>query len=864
VKRTGKYTTILLSSLIVALVYSLAAPTCTEAFGRGIHQDIAMYAKMLANGNLFVDADHPDTTDPTWMQEINNYLPDVGAGDPDTYDLTAGASHEDEWDHVWNHSGLCVTISHFWNADLGPDSTMNTVNCNLWDPNAWQKARQLWGMALGQYYIGNKHSAYEYLGHIVHLLGDMTVPAHAHFDSHKTDTYDGIYMDGGDDHQTIKNSEGNLPEYLTLSERLKVKELGMVEIPYPTIVPNGTPEGRGLLPLYWLFYTTSQVGGYYPSDDYDGNADDPMRPDSPNQYDAPYMANLLDFSKLDPIPSWIDHNDIDFCNYNDVNDPCRWALDTIRENAYFYSIRAVAALYKLWADTISNHAELVVALDRVRTVEKWGPFDEIQPEAWPFDDPNFFVRVWIGSIAPDHDLDYHGPDDGPHAGGVWFRNEGEQTDGTSEDAGWIPLPLIHGQGTGESGWAFANDVGQHGPAHVEIELWDDDNPIWRGVFYEHWDIYTEDPDNSEWNIWLDIPELDACRAGTPGSIGGDLPMTCGIEGSSAGDDAPIGDIAFRIFMAESGSVPNAGVVANAGADQTVNEGDEVTLNGSFTDPDPNHTWTYEWHLVHSPGKQTIFDYTGSSTPNIPVPFKFTPCDNGDYIFSFAVTAFDNGTKVTQGSDTVKVRVLNVQPVVSVPYISKQPNGEFILPVVHSIEFKGMFTDIGTCDTHTALWDWGDGGTSNGVVTELNGAGSVTGYHILHQAGNFTVTLVVTDDDGGHNSNTMTVHIADVQEALNIFNAYIQALPNNKFKNNANQRKNAYNNQFLQLKSMLAQKDYKGMISTMKNSLRSSFDGQLGGSTKDDWIIENLSIQKELCQKADDITSYLQYLLSTSH
>jgi hypothetical protein len=837
-KKTRKHSTILLALLSAVLVFSLAAPPCAEAYGRGIHQDIDMYAKMLANQNL---SPYGTLTVPDWMQDINQYVPDINTADPDLYDITAGASNEDEVDHVWNHEGWCVTITHFWDPDQGDDATMNTAVCGLTDPNAWQKARILWGMALGQYYNGNKHAAYEYLGHITHLLADVTVPTHAHFDSH-------IYPDSYDDQYINGDGFDYLPEYLTDTEKVLLQLKGMVNIPNPTVIPSATDPANGtaLFPLYWLFYTNAQVGGYYPSDDYDGNADDPWRQIDPN---SPFNANLVDFSELPPIPEGFTHSDLDGCDYTNPSTQCAATLAAIRAGSYMRAIRSVAALYKLWAETVNKQAELTVVLDQVRTVEKADP-DDVQPPTDPFDNPDYFVRVWIGTSAPDHSLDTNGGDDGVYSNGVWFRNEGEQTYATSADDGWIDLPLINGG----SGWAFASDVGMNGTAHVEIEMYDDDSlpGLWRGFAYEHWDIYTENPDNEERNIWLDV-NLDACRARTPGAIGGDLSMTCGAEGSSAGDDTPIADIKFRILP------PNTPPTAHAGDDQTKNEGDTVTLNGTFEDPDPDDSWTYLWHMENSTNSQVIPDSKGPAYLNSPVPLTFVPCDNGVYTFSFTVT--DNHG--ASGSDTVVVTVLNVPPVViTAPYISHQENAEFILPVVHETDFTGTFTDAGKCDTHTALWNWGDSSISKGVINELSGSGSVTGSHVFSQPGDYTVNLTVTDDDGDYDGKTMTVHVAGVKEALNIFNTYIQTLPNSKFKNSANQRKTAYNSIFLSLNNMLAKKDYKGMIRSLNNNIRTTFDGQVGGSVKDDWIKEDLATQTELCQKVDDITEYLQYLLST--
>jgi hypothetical protein len=103
----------------------------------------------------------------------------------------------------------------------------------------------------------------------------------------------------------------------------------------------------------------------------------------------------------------------------------------------------------------------------------------------------------------------------------------------------------------------------------------------------------------------------------------------------------------------------------------------------------------------------------------------------------------------------------------------------------------------------------------------------------------------------------------VDEALDIFNDYIQSLPNTNFKNTADQRKKAFNNMFSALQEMWIQQAYKGMILSLNANIGTRFDGLVGGSPKDDWIIQDLAIQTELCQKVDDITSYLEYLLSTT-
>ena len=84
-----------------------------------------------------------------------------------------------------------------------------------------------------------------------------------------------------------------------------------------------------------------------------------------------------------------------------------------------------------------------------------------------------------------------------------------------------------------------------------------------------------------------------------------------------------------------------------GNDQTVNEGDLVSLSGSFTDPGSADTHTFVWHVVADNG-QTITDGTGQT-------FSFTPDDNGSYAVTFTVTDDDGGAN----SDNFTVTVDNV-------------------------------------------------------------------------------------------------------------------------------------------------------------------------------------------------------------
>ncbi len=62
----------------------------------------------------------------------------------------------------------------------------------------------------------------------------------------------------------------------------------------------------------------------------------------------------------------------------------------------------------------------------------------------------------------------------------------------------------------------------------------------------------------------------------------------------------------------------------------------------------------------------------------------------------------------------------------------------------AITASADFTDKDVADTHTAVWDWGDGTTSNGTVIEADGSGSVEDSHTYDETGLYRITLTVTD------------------------------------------------------------------------------------------------------------------------
>src|SRR5207244_540189 len=132
------------------------------------------------------------------------------------------------------------------------------------------------------------------------------------------------------------------------------------------------------------------------------------------------------------------------------------------------------------------------------------------------------------------------------------------------------------------------------------------------------------------------------------------------------------------------TVNNVAPTANAGAAQTVNEGDMVNLAGTFTDPGSVDSWTYNWSVVDSSG-QVVADGNGQN-------FSFTPNDNGTYTATFTVTDKDGGV----GSSSVLVTVNNVAPTANAGAAQTVNEGD-------TVNLAGTFTDPGSADTWTFNW-----------------------------------------------------------------------------------------------------------------------------------------------------------------
>lgn len=112
-------------------------------------------------------------------------------------------------------------------------------------------------------------------------------------------------------------------------------------------------------------------------------------------------------------------------------------------------------------------------------------------------------------------------------------------------------------------------------------------------------------------------------------------------------------------------------------------------------------------------------------------------ENGDFLVN--VELYDPMGNVI-GSNSITVHVLNVAPnITSIENLPSDP-----IPVGTTVDLSATFTDPGLLDTHIAAVNWGDGTEEAANVNER----TITSSHTYSEAGVYTLTITVEDDDGG--------------------------------------------------------------------------------------------------------------------
>jgi large repetitive protein len=275
---------------------------------------------------------------------------------------------------------------------------------------------------------------------------------------------------------------------------------------------------------------------------------------------------------------------------------------------------------------------------------------------------------------------------------------------------------------------------------------------------------------------------------TTGSFGGSHTYadngTYTVVVSVTDDDGGTINRTFRV------TVGNVAPSLSVPADQTVTEGTRLDLTtlGVVTDPgfdNPNRpfgpsveslNYSINWgdgspidsgavlnRTIGSPGVLTAGTFGGSHTY----------ADNGTYTVTVTVTDDDGAATVK----TFTVVVNNAAPTLSVATNQVVNEGQFL-----DLPSLGAFTDPGfnnplnpgqpTVETFTYTVNWGDGSPTESAAVPVSvgspgvlTAGGFGNSHTYADNGVYTVTVTVTDDDGGTDIKTFTVTVNNVAPTL---------------------------------------------------------------------------------------------------
>jgi hypothetical protein len=195
---------------------------------------------------------------------------------------------------------------------------------------------------------------------------------------------------------------------------------------------------------------------------------------------------------------------------------------------------------------------------------------------------------------------------------------------------------------------------------------------------------------------------------------------------------------------------NQAPTANAGTDQSVNEGASVSLDGTGSSDPDGDTLTYAW--TQQSGPSVTLSGANTATPSFTAP-QVGPA-GADLTFQLTVNDGHGGT----ATDTVTVHVSNVNQAPTA-----NAGGDQTVNEGANVSLNGNGSSDPDGDTLTYAWI-----QQSGPSVTLSGANTATPSFTAPQVGpagaDLTFQLTVNDGNGGTATDTVMVHVNNVNQA----------------------------------------------------------------------------------------------------
>jgi prealbumin domain-containing protein/Big-like domain-containing protein/PKD domain-containing protein len=185
------------------------------------------------------------------------------------------------------------------------------------------------------------------------------------------------------------------------------------------------------------------------------------------------------------------------------------------------------------------------------------------------------------------------------------------------------------------------------------------------------------------------------------------------------------------------------VTVSSGA--TGPEGGPISLDGTVTDPDAGDTLTTVWSYAPSSGVDA--GATCAFAVATAVDTTITCTDDGVY----TVTLSANDGHNPSVAASANVIVTNANPTVDIT----APLAGASFTTGTSVSVTATLADAGANDTLTCSIAWGDGTTTSPASLV---AGVCSASHSYATAGDKTIVVTATDDDGGTGSDSVAIKI----------------------------------------------------------------------------------------------------------